>query len=785
MPINTEIINTQFLIRRGNINEWNEVNPIPALGEPCLGYKIKEGTSEEIESYILKIGDGQRSWTELEGFGTADLAEIHKYMEEHGGAWDAIKLESTEANKQFIFEVNTKALRHITQDDADPTKIASGLIYNAGQNGSASFTGSNPDNMIVSGKSTFAAGRNIKVNANYASALGAHHINEGYGAFAAGTGNILITLANNNGKTKNSQYATAFGQQVGTIGAASFSAGTGDSAISDFVQTLTANNSKEEVYSYWIGFNRGKRPSISWGDWSARFGSYNISIGNNSFVAGGYNAAVGDYSAAFGENTIAKEDWSFVCGANNNALKYGFACGGNNTMLGERAFVAGYNNTVNTYSAAFGQSNIIKGTHGFATGYSNSIYETGASHSGVIGMNNHIGYGGYYSFVAGLNNVSHNNGATVLGAGLISSTSYGLTVGRLNKEVSNALFVVGNGTGDVQGCTINRETHKINYNGATPSNAFVVYNDGHAEVTKDDTSNNNSIPRMQTLKAELAKKVDNTTYSTYINANNNTNNTQNERLTTLENQVSGLSNSLHFKGIITQDPSSIKDGYFDGDVVMWNGSEYVWYKGQFYEFGPAADFVTESEFINWKEQNYNQDCSRIDAAINSLQGTIDGLNAEQIHALDEKGNPSNIQEQLNAKATNIQLENLKGLTTIKTTEDGWTEIWVDDQLIQASKTFTEDIKIWSLANGYVDFSPNWDISKYKDLTPALLNLYTVPRTEEDEQGYYYCVNGKIINNTKEVKIILSPIQPEDWGPHTYAENNIWMIPATFTILFTK
>lgn len=682
MPINTEIINTQFLIRRGNINEWNEVNPIPALGEPCLGYKIKEGTSEEIESYILKIGDGQRSWTELEGFGTADLTEIHKYMEEHGGAWDAISLVSEEENKQFNFKIDTTTINHSTPTP-NGSAIAAGMIYNAGQNGSASF--GNNDHMVVEGKSTFAAGRNIKINANYASALGSHHINEGYGAFTAGTGNILITLANNNGSTKNSQYATAFGQQVGTIGAASFSAGTGNSAISNFVEDLTVSSSKEEVYNKWIALERGKRPSISWGDWSARFGSYNISIGNNSFVAGGYNVAVGDYSVAFGENTITKESWSFVCGANNNALKYGFACGGNNTMLGERAFVAGYNNIVNTYSAAFGQGNIIKGTHGFATGYSNSIYETGASHSGAIGMNNHIGYGGYYSFVAGLNNVSHNNGAAVLGAGLISSTSYGLTIGRLNKEVSNALFVVGNGTGDVQGCTINRETHKINYNGATPSNAFVVYNDGHAEVTKDDTSNNNSVPRMQTLKTELAKKVDNTTYNNYINANNNTNNTQNERLTTLENQVSGLSNSLHFKGVIIQDPSGIKDGYFDGDVVMWNGSEYVWYDNKFNEFGPATDFVTEAEFDNWKEQNYNQDCSRIDASINTIQGTIDGLNAEQLHALDEKGNPSNIQEQLNAKATNIQLENLKGFTTIKTTEDGWTETWVDDKLIQASK----------------------------------------------------------------------------------------------------
>ena len=494
------------------------ITPYPSGAQIEAEYNTN-GYNDRDRLFTNALGDIKQKVTVLEEKAPIveeQLEEIHDYMIEHGGSWDAIELESAEANKQFMFEANTKTLRHITQDDADSTKIASGLIYNAGQNGSASFTGSNPDNMIVSGKSTFGVGRNIKVEANYACALGSHHNVTGYGAFAGGTGNILTTLANNNGSTKNSQYATAFGQQVGTIGAASFSAGTGDSAISNFVQNLTASNSKEEVYNEWIALNRGKRPSISWGDWSARFGSYNISIGNNSFVTGGYNAAVGDYSAAFGENTFVLHDHSFVCGSNNLVdWKESFAAGSNNKVYDQRSLVVGGNNIAGIkgrcaeqekeeeennipegnrkiigYNAVFGQNNSALSTHGFISGYNNTIAEAGTTHSGIIGMGNYIGNGGWYSFVAGLNNISHNNGAMVLGAGLISSSNYSLTVGRLNKEVSGGLFVVGNGTGDVKECSINQTTNQIEYKGATPANAFVVYQDGHAEVqTQGKTKN--------------------------------------------------------------------------------------------------------------------------------------------------------------------------------------------------------------------------------------------------------------------------------------------------------
>lgn len=49
------IIKTTFKLRRGFLEEWEEVNPILASGEPGFA----------IDANILKIGDGIKTWKEL------------------------------------------------------------------------------------------------------------------------------------------------------------------------------------------------------------------------------------------------------------------------------------------------------------------------------------------------------------------------------------------------------------------------------------------------------------------------------------------------------------------------------------------------------------------------------------------------------------------------------------------------------------------------------------------------------------------------------------------------
>lgn len=64
------------------------------------------------------------------------------------------------------------------------------------------------------------------------------------------------------------------------------------------------------------------------------------------------------------------------------------------------------------------------------------------------------------------------------------------------------------------------------------------------------------------------------------------------RITTLEGTITGLSGAMHFKGVVTSDPTKITTGYADGDVVIYGEKEFVWTtngdKAGFVEFGDAS-----------------------------------------------------------------------------------------------------------------------------------------------------------------------------------------------------
>ena len=71
------VIKTTFKLRRGLLSVWQEKNPILAEGEP--GWAM--------DAEILKIGDGVRTWNELNAVTGVDPSMIEvaveKYMEEH------------------------------------------------------------------------------------------------------------------------------------------------------------------------------------------------------------------------------------------------------------------------------------------------------------------------------------------------------------------------------------------------------------------------------------------------------------------------------------------------------------------------------------------------------------------------------------------------------------------------------------------------------------------------------------------------------------------------------
>lgn len=57
--VTKKILKTIFKLRRATEAEWEEKNPILALGEPGFAYDV----------YGLKIGNGETSWSELEYIG--------------------------------------------------------------------------------------------------------------------------------------------------------------------------------------------------------------------------------------------------------------------------------------------------------------------------------------------------------------------------------------------------------------------------------------------------------------------------------------------------------------------------------------------------------------------------------------------------------------------------------------------------------------------------------------------------------------------------------------------
>ncbi len=71
--VTKKIYKTIFKLRRATEAEWEEKNPILALGEPGFAYDV----------YKLKIGDGTKHWQELEYFGitSEEVREIVSTMQ--------------------------------------------------------------------------------------------------------------------------------------------------------------------------------------------------------------------------------------------------------------------------------------------------------------------------------------------------------------------------------------------------------------------------------------------------------------------------------------------------------------------------------------------------------------------------------------------------------------------------------------------------------------------------------------------------------------------------------
>ena len=174
---------------------------------------------------------------------------------------------------------------------------------------------------------------------------------------------------------------------------------------------------------------------------------YGIAYGNSSHAEGYDTTASGDYSHVGGYSTTASGDYSHAEGYNTTASEYASHAEGENTRAsGDDSHAEGDNTTASGYAShAEGESTTASNTCSHAEG-------NGATASGGVSHAEgwHTTASGDYSHASGQYTIANRDAQTV--------------VGKYNDEsLTDALFVVGNGTG---------------IDSASRSNAFYVKTDG-------------------------------------------------------------------------------------------------------------------------------------------------------------------------------------------------------------------------------------------------------------------------------------------------------------------
>jgi hypothetical protein len=109
------------------------------------------------------------------------------------------------------------------------------------------------------------------------------------------------------------------------------------------------------------------------------------------------------------------------------------------------------------------------------------------------------------------------------------------------------------------------------------------------------------------------------------------------RITTLEEQIVGLSGAMHFKGVKTSLPANTS-GYDNGDVIIVENKEYVVNDGSFVEFG---DVNAQSEAIT-------DLTGRIDEADENIEQLQEDLDAAET-ALAKKAEQSDLNTEVSAR----------------------------------------------------------------------------------------------------------------------------------------
>jgi len=200
-------------------------------------------------------------------------------------------------------------------------------------------------------------------------------------------------------------------------------------------------------------------------------GLYSHAEGSNTESSGENSHAEGDHSQANGSNSFAGGNYARANGSNS------FAFNGITSGEGSIAF----NGTAsNEYAVSLGYGSSATGKHSF-TANDNNI----AGGNNSVALGNECNVSGNLSFAVGYGNTVSGTCSMALGRKLSASGNFQAVVGQWNTADSNARFIVGNGTAD--------NAH---------SNAFEVYEDGHAEVGLMGSTNKSVVTKEYVDKKE-------------------------------------------------------------------------------------------------------------------------------------------------------------------------------------------------------------------------------------------------------------------------------------------
>ena len=365
----------------------------------------------------------------------------------------------------------TRALGDFSHAEGDATEATGQHSHAEGQN------------TIASGRNSHAEGYETKAEGAYTHAEGMNTQATGENAHAEGL-NTRATGTGSHAEGENTQalHRTAHAEGYSTIANGIYSHAEGNLS-----HAIGSNSHAEGDSTEAMGISAHAEGSATGaeGNYSHAEGYGSMSQGENAHAEGYYTGANSKNSHAEGQETQSNNEGAHAEGVHTIANGIGsHAEGGETTATGSYAHTEGYlTSTTYRYAHAEGRKTVASGESAHAEGEVSTASGTASHAEGqqttasgrwshaegsvtkAIGDKSHAG--GRKSEAHGENSFAH--GQTVK-----AKEDNQFVVGKYNADNSNAIFIVGNGTGTA-------------YDDKQYANAFMVLKDGRAVIASAPT----------------------------------------------------------------------------------------------------------------------------------------------------------------------------------------------------------------------------------------------------------------------------------------------------------